>query len=200
MDKDAAIRELIPLAEYISEHYVCRAAGKRFVDRDELYSVALAGAFLALDRYNPERGTLITFCKRRMWGEVKDHLRRLNGYRSKGAFYEHQCLSLDAPVVQRNRLEEPMAAYSDLIDNSEPGEDVRILGMDMRKFMDVANLNKRERMMLESYYWNGELFNEIAQRFGVNESRISQIHKRAIEKLRLAAICVTSLHARIPAA
>lgn len=46
-------------------------------------------------------------------------------------------------------------------------------------------LPERDRVVLRSYYWDSQTMAEIAKQLGVNESRISQVRKRAMERLRV---------------
>lgn len=49
----------------------------------------------------------------------------------------------------------------------------------------ITTLNEKEQQMLSLYYQKNLNMKEIAQVFGVSEPRISQIHAKAIQKLRL---------------
>ncbi len=49
----------------------------------------------------------------------------------------------------------------------------------------TGRLQPRERELLRLHYEEGENFREISDRFSVSESRVSQIHTRAIKNLRL---------------
>lgn len=48
----------------------------------------------------------------------------------------------------------------------------------------ISNLPEKERMVLEMYYYSDLTYKEIAAVLEVSESRISQIHTKAIAKLR----------------
>lgn len=48
----------------------------------------------------------------------------------------------------------------------------------------LANLPSRERRILALYYFGDATMKEIGQQIGVNESRVSQLHARAIQRLR----------------
>jgi RNA polymerase sigma factor for flagellar operon FliA len=45
-------------------------------------------------------------------------------------------------------------------------------------------LSDREKQLVELYYFRYRNFREIAEEFGLSESRISQLHRRVIDKLR----------------
>jgi RNA polymerase sigma factor FliA len=58
---------------------------------------------------------------------------------------------------------------------------------EMRTIMDAAidDLPKRERMVVSLYYYEQITMAQIAIIMGVNESRISQVHARAMQRLRM---------------
>ncbi|KUK42934.1 sigma-70 family RNA polymerase sigma factor [Thermovirga lienii] len=47
----------------------------------------------------------------------------------------------------------------------------------------LDQLSDRERMLIKMYYFEFKTFREIARELGVSESRVSQLHKRILEKL-----------------
>jgi len=48
----------------------------------------------------------------------------------------------------------------------------------------VDNLSERERMLVQMHYYEGVSFDKIAGMMGVSKQRISQIHSRAVRRLR----------------
>jgi RNA polymerase sigma factor FliA len=50
----------------------------------------------------------------------------------------------------------------------------------------MAQLPRRDRQIVMLYHWGCPSMREIGSRFGVNESRVSQIHKRALERMAAA--------------
>ena len=54
----------------------------------------------------------------------------------------------------------------------------------------VAALPERERYIVRAHYFEGVQFKAIAQTLGVSEPRISQLHARAVSRLRDALTCV----------
>lgn len=50
----------------------------------------------------------------------------------------------------------------------------------------LSNLPEKERIVLELYYYSELTYKEIAEILGVTESRISQIHTKAVAKLKIA--------------
>ena len=49
----------------------------------------------------------------------------------------------------------------------------------------VGHLSDREKMIIEGHYLQGLAFEEIATRLGVTKGRISQIHRSALQSLRM---------------
>lgn len=50
----------------------------------------------------------------------------------------------------------------------------------------LATLPARERKLIAMYYFRGATMKEIGKEIGVNESRVSQLHARAVSRLRKA--------------
>ncbi|MCR4376075.1 MAG: FliA/WhiG family RNA polymerase sigma factor [Acidobacteria bacterium] len=50
----------------------------------------------------------------------------------------------------------------------------------------LASLPRRERRIISLYYFRGATMKQIGQEIGVNESRVSQLHARAVARLRKA--------------
>lgn len=48
----------------------------------------------------------------------------------------------------------------------------------------IEKLDEREREIVESHYFGGETFDSISTRLGVSKQRISQLHLRAVKKMR----------------
>jgi RNA polymerase sigma factor for flagellar operon FliA len=50
----------------------------------------------------------------------------------------------------------------------------------------IAELDERERALLEGHYFDGRRFDEVAESLGISKSWASRVHQKALEKLRLA--------------
>lgn len=53
----------------------------------------------------------------------------------------------------------------------------------------IAFLPKRERRLISLYYFGDVTMKQIGAELGVNESRVSQLHARAVQRLRQALAC-----------
>jgi RNA polymerase sigma factor for flagellar operon FliA len=50
----------------------------------------------------------------------------------------------------------------------------------------MSRLPRRTREIVTLYHWRGLTMREIGVRYGINESRVSQIHKRALGLMAVA--------------
>jgi RNA polymerase sigma factor for flagellar operon FliA len=76
-------------------------------------------------------------------------------------------------VLMPSEPESPDSAYA----RTETRERVR---------QAIASLPKRERRLISLYYFGDVTMKQIGAELGVNESRVSQLHARAIQRLRQA--------------
>jgi RNA polymerase sigma factor for flagellar operon FliA len=79
-------------------------------------------------------------------------------------------------VLVPSEPEAPDAAYA----RSETSDRVR---------RAIVSLPKRERRLISLYYFGDVTMKQIGAELGVNESRVSQLHARAIQRLRQALAC-----------
>ncbi len=91
----------------------------------------------------------------------------------------------------RGRAEERSTDTGDLRAGEAWRPDVRAGHQELRDvlFAAMESLPLRYRQIMVLYHWRGITMREIGLAFGVNESRVSQIHKRALE---LMAGCLKS--------
>jgi len=93
-------------------------------------------------------------------------------------------LSLDQPFPTGD---DENASILDIIEDKE-GTDpsIEIEFIEQREILRrvVDNLSERERMLVQMHYYEGVSFDKIAGMMGVSKQRISQIHSRAVRRLR----------------
>jgi RNA polymerase sigma factor for flagellar operon FliA len=73
-----------------------------------------------------------------------------------------------------------------LVTGSEPSPQAALEDVELRNTMrnEVRRLPERERTVLALYYDEGLTLSEIGEILGVTESRVSQIHTKAVLQLR----------------
>lgn len=83
--------------------------------------------------------------------------------------------------------EEGKLRFGQMIENSDSEDPGALVGdVEVRRVLAEAidQLPERERLVVALYYYEGLTLKEIGQVLGVSESRISQIHTKAIVRLR----------------
>ncbi len=92
---------------------------------------------------------------------------------------EHPCESSLPEVCVPPEEPAPDAAY----EHSETRDRIR---------RAIARLPARERKVIALYYYRDVTMKQIGKEIGVNESRVSQLHARAIQRLRKALVLPTA--------
>lgn len=102
-------------------------------------------------------------------------------------------LSLDAPHQDDGSYDgaETAAFANELRASDRDNPLKRITDGETKKLLveGLKALNDRERSILVLYYHEGIMFNEIAAAMNVSESRISQLHSRALDRLKRYLTC-----------
>jgi RNA polymerase sigma factor for flagellar operon FliA len=158
------------------------------VETCDLTQVGAIGLMSAFERFDPDYGVEFrTFASRRIRGQVLDELRALDwiprSVREKGG---------SLPVLHSlEDLQERRAAGQGgrLLDSAprqEPDQEEALLKKQLVGLIDrdMESLNERERTVVTLYYRQGKTQKQIARQLSLTESRICQIHGKAILKLR----------------
>lgn len=83
--------------------------------------------------------------------------------------------------------EEGKLRFGQMIENTDSEDPGALIGdVEVRRLLAEAvdQLPERERLVIALYYYEGLTLKEIGQVLGVSESRVSQIHTKAIVRLR----------------
>ena len=121
----------------------------------------------------------------------------VDSYRSTLTHTSVATFSLDRPVEVAEESE-PISVGDVIADENSPDP---ILEAEMRELEDeltgaIEELPERERLLLSLYYHEDLTMKEISHVLEISESRVCQIHARAVLKLR--AHLETRGHARMP--
>jgi RNA polymerase sigma factor for flagellar operon FliA len=203
--RDALIVHYSPWARTVARDVYVRVYLLRDAWHDCVQN-ALLGLMEAIERFDPDRGVAFQpFARLRVRGAVFDGLRVLRsthlelGY----AFKERASLSrervesltVDGPV-------DPLEAFVSttvglglgfLLDiQSMPGStqpqdayaELEKAQMSAALLEGLDQLPERDRAIVVLHYYHQLSFVDIADQFGVTKGRISQLHKRALERLR----------------
>ncbi|NLM37181.1 MAG: RNA polymerase sigma factor WhiG [Firmicutes bacterium] len=94
--------------------------------------------------------------------------------------------SLDEMWMTRN-LDDDSVRVLDLIENedsSDPEKLVEINELKAALAKSIEALSEREKLVITLYYYEGLTLKEIGQTLNISESRVSQIHTKAIFRLK----------------
>jgi len=182
------------------------------VDFNDLVSIGFEELVKLSKRYDPSRNdNFWGYAKQRIYGAMLDFLRSIdpvsrgdrklikqidkivNEYLSK---YNREptneelaeILDVDVEKVKKARvadeiysvmpIEEQLNYYEDVSKKIEEEELIEVI----KKIL--AKLPQNEQLVIQLYYFEELSLKEIAEILGVSESRVSQIHKKVIKKIR----------------
>ena len=174
------------------------------IELGDLVQDGMIGLIDAACRFDEDRGIKFeTFAERRVRGAMIDALRRELGAEPSLADLAARVGSDEArlgrTIVRINTIEStsPLSA-GDNVDGSslppalvpsEPQSPDK--AYEEREIRDrirsaIASLPPRERKVIGLYYYGEATMKQIGAEIGVNESRVSQLHARAVQRLRKA--------------
>lgn len=136
---------------------------------DDLIEVGITKLLTLEEKYDITKNTKFsTYAYSRIKGAMKDTLRHIQWF-------------------NRNQKDLSMVYISDLDEDLfiDDSENLILLREKTSSLLEaVDSLPRRQRELIKLYYWNGMSFFEIACFFGISDSRVSQLHKQALSKLK----------------
>jgi RNA polymerase sigma factor FliA len=189
------------------EYLVLAAARKlsqfnRHLSVDEMRSLGFEGLVRSVERFDTAKGnSFSTFAYIRIRGSILDHIRtlsdnsRLYASRIKNVRLLEQTLG-HTPTDEE--IQESLG-YKRLIDNTPQRLDDGVRGMRLSDSLEASSrigngideakyllngLNKRERLVVIMYFWEGHTMKQIGADLGLSESRISQMMTNLIPRIR----------------
>jgi RNA polymerase sigma factor (sigma-70 family) len=146
---------------------------------EELIQAGYLGAIRAVDEFDPARGaSLETYAGHCIRSAILDFMRRCD-----------PLTKLHRRQVRRGVVQAPTFVHSTVrpIKDESSLHSINSIcnSADVSNILDKAELSNRNRDILLRCY-SDQTMKEIGERYGVHESRISQIHKRSLELARKA--------------
>jgi RNA polymerase sigma factor (sigma-70 family) len=151
--------QYVPLANKLA--YEKKKTLPQFVDVEDLKSAAYLGLSEAASRFDPDYGVAFsTFAYPRIFGAIMDHLRQ-QGWGKRGE--PKMVLSLDG---------EDESGLGALLEARPESSD--------EEFLEVVSedLGDQAKEVLRFYFIDEYSMKQVGEKFGVTESRISQLIKR----------------------
>lgn len=162
------------LVRMMARRHIVRAP--KTVDCAELESIGALGLMEAAARFNPDAGVLFaTFAGHRVQGAILDQMRQHGPYSRE----DHRRLESGEDLRPR------VVFDSDIEDTrTVPPAEGPDPFLTPRLRAAVANLPRRERQIIVWRFWHGLTREQCARQLPVSESRIYQLERRALERLR----------------
>ncbi len=208
--KDTLVIDYMPAVKAMAYRLKERLPGS--VDFNDLVSVGYEELVKLSHRYDPKKNdNFWGYAQKRIYGAMLDFLRSLDtltrgnrqlvkridqtiqDYMTKNDYepsdeYLSEVLNTDIKKIKKARaadeiysvmpIEDQLNFYDDISKKIEEEELIDVI----KKVLNT--LNEKERLIIQLYYFEELSLKEIADILDVSESRISQIHKKTIKKIR----------------
>lgn len=191
MDRNEAMLTWYPMVQRIAHRVATTYGLPNGVDTADLVSCGVLGLAEAFERFDPDRGVAFeAFAVPRVKGAIVDGIRAADWVPRKA---RQRSRMTGEPVAVLVSMDESRSSESGdqsaadrLADPIErvPGDELEA-AEGRRELVDALNrLPERERLIVTLHYFEGVALQEIARSLGVTESRVSQLHTRALKIMR----------------
>src|SRR6187397_409653 len=205
---DQSARERLVVAYSPLVKFVAGRTGARLpshVDQADLISYGMLGLVEAMERFDPDREIRFeTFAMQRVRGAIIDELRSLDwvprSVRSRARDIEQANSKLehelgraptDAELSERLGMSEEdlqeallQISNSSILALEELWMTPDASGDKVSLLETIQDLPERETLVVALYYFENLTLREIGEVLGVTESRVSQLHSKAVLRLR----------------
>ena len=208
--QDSLALEYLPAVKNLA--YKMKSRLPASVDIDDLIGIATEELIKVSRRYDPKQNdNFWGYAKQRVQGGMLDYLRSLdvvsrgdrkiikdiekesieyyNKYQEEPSD-EYLAKKLDLPLKKIKKaklageiynvmpIEEQLNFFENIEKKVEEEELIDVIKK------ELSNMNEREQLVIQLYYFEELSLKEISEILGITESRISQIHKNVIKKIR----------------
>ena len=180
------LREHLPMVRKIAHPIAARAPAS--IVADDLVGAGSLGLMDSLIRNHGDEGAAFTcYARMRIKGAIYDEMRtsdwlpRRNRNQQPGDTGPARPIAVirfdDLPPGQESHPQnkEPESNPFDMLDSKREKEKLR---------KALGAVPKRDRLILHLHYFRGMQIREIGRFLGISEARISQIHHRALTRIR----------------
>ena len=191
-NRNEALIEWYPMVERIAHRAAMSYGLPVSVDASDLVSCGVLGLAEAWDRFDPERGIPFeAYAIPRVKGAVIDAIRAADWVPRKARERARETGGSVAVLVSMDENHgsgsgDHQSPAERIADHQlpEPGFELMV-AEDKRELIGTLNrLPERERMIVTLHYFEGVPLQDIAKSLGVTESRVSQLHTRALRMMR----------------
>ncbi len=183
--KKQIILNYVNLVHYVIHH--SKFAINSILDERDYFQYGIEGLNEAIDRFDPDYGTKFeTYAIQRIRGKIIDELRKLQS-KYKNDTNESSIESFYTNVsLSRSPEDEDGYTLGEVIANDTESAATTVEKTEMKEFLmsAIKDLQERDRLLLNLYYFENLNYKEIAELMKITVSRVSQIHSRIMKDLK----------------
>lgn len=187
--RDAAARErlichYLPMVDFLAAPFMRHVPASY---RSDLVSFGVIGLMDAVDKFEPALGFRFeTYGSCRIKGSISDGIRALawlpRGAARRASRIIEKVIPVDfqaARTPDGSRLQDALSDRTDAL----PFEELETAADHEEVIQALHALPDRERTVIVEYYYGRRQLKEIGRDLGVTESRVCQLHRRALRQL-----------------
>jgi RNA polymerase sigma factor for flagellar operon FliA len=190
-ERNQALMQHYPMVSRIAHRVAATYGLPVGVEANDLVSCGVIGLAEAWERFDPSRGVAFeAFAVPRVRGSIIDAIRASDWVPRKARQRSRRTGEPVAMLVSldggRSDGEYDGSGAERITDDTIPLPGAEMLSAEQRHEL-IATLNRlpeREKMIVTLHYFHGVQLAQIARNLGVTESRVSQLHGRALRMLR----------------
>ena len=190
--KDPDAREKL-LCHYLSlVEFLANRLGRHVPPsyRPDLFGFGAIGLMDALDKFKPELGFRFeTYSSRRIRGAMSDGMRTLNWLPRGAKERASRVIETIIPIDFQTAHSPSGVRLEDCLSDPMDGSALEMLELraDHEEVVDaLKTLPEREKLIVHEHYYKSRRLAEIGVDMGITESRVCQLHRRALRMLQEA--------------
>lgn len=184
-NREALIRNYLPLVEFLAGR-LGRHVHASY--RADLYSFGVEGLMDAIDKFRPEMGNRFeTYGSVRIRGAMSDGIRKMSWLPRGAENRSSRVIETVVPVDFQAARTSVGVRLQDCLSDRTAGTpfDGLMLEADHDEVAAaIRDLPDRERNVVFEHYYAQKQLKEIGRDMGVTESRVCQLHRRALRMLQ----------------
>lgn len=182
------LRDYMPIVHQVVARFLCRLPPN--VLRDDVMSAGVYGLIDSLRKNGGARGPAFEWYARvRIRGAILDELRAQDWLTRRARQRSNDATARGGVACSVVALEDLSdASKQSLVSETAPSPlELAEQSAEREGLAEaVKSLPERERLVIEQHYFRGLQLKAVAEELGVSEPRVSQLHARALGRLREA--------------